>query len=169
MYEKNMLYGTDHLVLNDHVGIQLGGHITNYEPYGMSFVTLHGAGHLVPQSRPQAAYHMISKFLSTTTTLMSRSMTVHCNVELSSSSDTPLFQDELGSPLLSSQQSCVSTETRRGSTATTRTHRPKYFFPLSPLLPCNATLLAINNTNSLQAILRHWTKLAKSVVYADII
>jgi hypothetical protein len=168
MYEKNILYGADHLVLNDQAGIQLGGHITNYEPYGMSFVTVHGAGHLVPQSRPQAAYHMISKFLSTTTSLSSRSTIVHCNMELSSSSDTPLFQDEFGSSLLSSQQSCVSTETRRGST-TTRMHRPKYFFPLSPLLPCNATLLAINDTNSLQAIVLNWTKLAKSVEYADII
>ena len=68
LQSKSILYGTEHLVVSDTVGIQLGGHVTNYavrpgEPPRLSFVTIHGSGHLVPQNRPQSSYHMISKFL----------------------------------------------------------------------------------------------------------
>ena len=36
--------------------------VVNYE-HGLSFVTVHGSGHMVPQFRPQAALHMLRKVL----------------------------------------------------------------------------------------------------------
>ena len=43
-------------------GAQMGGSIVNYE-HGLSFQTVHGAGHMVPQFRPQASLHQIAKVL----------------------------------------------------------------------------------------------------------
>jgi len=44
-------------------GPQFGGEVVNYE-HNLSFVTFHGSGHMVPQFRPQAALHFLSKILS---------------------------------------------------------------------------------------------------------
>merc|ERR1712224_834850 len=43
-------------------GVQFGGHVVSYE-HNLSFVTVHGSGHMVPQFRPQAALQMLSKIL----------------------------------------------------------------------------------------------------------
>eukprot|EP00957_Ditylum_brightwellii_P185280 14108328-Ditylum_brightwellii.AAC.1 len=40
----------------------MGGEVTDYE-LGLSFVTFHGSGHMVPQFRPQATLHFLEKFL----------------------------------------------------------------------------------------------------------
>jgi carboxypeptidase C (cathepsin A) len=45
------------------VGEQLGGFMTEYTP-NVSFVTVHGAGHMSPQWRPEAVFHMLSSFLN---------------------------------------------------------------------------------------------------------
>jgi len=45
------------------VGAQMGGHVVDYE-HGLSFVTFHGSGHMVPQFRPQAALHMLTKLVN---------------------------------------------------------------------------------------------------------
>jgi len=45
------------------VGAQMGGHVVDYE-HGLSFVTVHGSGHMVPQFRPQAALHMMKKLVT---------------------------------------------------------------------------------------------------------
>jgi serine carboxypeptidase-like clade 1 len=58
--EKSPLFGPDLLVQD--MGAQFGGEIVNYE-HGLSFLTFHGSGHMVPQFRPQAALHMLSKLL----------------------------------------------------------------------------------------------------------
>ena len=44
------------------VGEQLGGFVTEYEG-GVSLATVHGAGHMSPQWRPEAAFNMVSRFL----------------------------------------------------------------------------------------------------------
>merc|ERR1712032_1465821 len=54
------LLGPD-LQLQD-TGVQFGGHVVSYE-HNLSFITVHGSGHMVPQFRPQAALHMLSKIL----------------------------------------------------------------------------------------------------------
>lgn len=58
---KPTLFGTN-LAAHD-AGPQFGGHVVDYEN-GLSFVTVHGAGHMVPQFRPQAAERLLSKLLS---------------------------------------------------------------------------------------------------------
>jgi serine carboxypeptidase-like clade I len=60
LQEKAILFGPN-LVLQN-AGIQMGGEVTNYEN-GLCFLTIHGSGHMVPQFRPQAAFHFLSKFL----------------------------------------------------------------------------------------------------------
>ena len=44
------------------VGEQLGGFITSYEG-DVHFATVHGAGHMSPQWRPEAVYNMLANFL----------------------------------------------------------------------------------------------------------
>jgi cathepsin A (carboxypeptidase C) len=58
---KATVYGPD-LSLTA-TGPQMGGLIVNYE-HGLSFQTVHGAGHMVPQFRPQASLHQMAKVLS---------------------------------------------------------------------------------------------------------
>lgn len=59
--EKPLLFGPS-LALQAG-GPQFGGHVVNYE-HGLSFVTVHGAGHMVPQFRPRAGLHLLDKLLS---------------------------------------------------------------------------------------------------------
>jgi cathepsin A (carboxypeptidase C) len=59
--EKPILFGPDLLLTGS--GPQFGGHIVNYDN-NLSFLTVHGSGHMVPQFRPQAALHMLAKVLS---------------------------------------------------------------------------------------------------------
>ena len=44
------------------VGEQLGGFVTDYEG-DVHFATVHGAGHMSPQWRPQAVFNMLERFL----------------------------------------------------------------------------------------------------------
>jgi len=44
------------------VGEQLGGFLTRYTG-DVWFATVHGAGHMSPQWRPEAVYHMLVSFL----------------------------------------------------------------------------------------------------------
>ena len=44
------------------VGTQLGGAVTEYEG-DVYFATVHGAGHMSPQWRPEAAFNMLQRFL----------------------------------------------------------------------------------------------------------
>ena len=47
------------------VGEQLGGFVTTYGPAAnVTFATVHGAGHMSPQWRPEAVQTMLSRFLS---------------------------------------------------------------------------------------------------------
>lgn len=59
--EKPGLFGPN-LELHD-AGAQFGGHVVDYE-HNLSFVTVHGSGHMVPQFRPQAAERLLSRLLS---------------------------------------------------------------------------------------------------------
>lgn len=59
--EKPNLFGPN-LELHP-AGPQFGGHVVNYE-HGLSFVTVHGSGHMVPQFRPQAAERLLSRLLT---------------------------------------------------------------------------------------------------------
>ena len=54
--EKPLLYGPS--LATDASGPQLGGHVVDYE-HGLSFATVHGSGHMVPQFRPRAALTFI--------------------------------------------------------------------------------------------------------------
>ena len=62
LQEKAITYGPN-LIVHE-AGIQFGGEVTSYDT-NLSFVTIHGSGHMVPQFRPQAAFHMLSKLLAT--------------------------------------------------------------------------------------------------------
>lgn len=44
-------------------GAQPGGSVVEYE-HGLSFLTVHGSGHMVPQFRPRAALHLLTKLLA---------------------------------------------------------------------------------------------------------
>jgi len=44
-------------------GVQLGGYVQDFEG-GLSFCTIHGAGHMVPQYRPVAALHLFKRALA---------------------------------------------------------------------------------------------------------
>lgn len=46
------------------VGKQVAGYLKHYE--GITFATVRGSGHMVPQDRPREAYQMIKVFLNTT-------------------------------------------------------------------------------------------------------
>ena len=59
--EKAAMFGPDLLAVD--TGAQFGGEVVDYQN-GLSFVTIHGSGHMVPQFRPQAALHMLDKVLS---------------------------------------------------------------------------------------------------------
>merc|ERR1719161_164785 len=59
--EKPSLFGPD-LGL-DSQGSQFAGHVVNYQ-HNLSFVTVHGSGHMVPQFRPQAAERLLKKLLT---------------------------------------------------------------------------------------------------------
>jgi serine carboxypeptidase-like clade 1 len=60
LQEKAIMFGPN-LVLQN-AGIQMGGEVVQYDER-LVFLTIHGSGHMVPQFRPQAAFHFISKFL----------------------------------------------------------------------------------------------------------
>jgi len=59
--EKPNLFGPS-LALHD-AGAQFGGQIVNYE-HNLSFLTVHGSGHMVPQFQPQAAYRLLNRLLT---------------------------------------------------------------------------------------------------------
>ena len=59
--EKPLLFGPS-LAVPD-AGAQFGGHVTSYAE-GLSFVTVHGSGHMVPQFRPRVGLHLLKKLLS---------------------------------------------------------------------------------------------------------
>merc|ERR1712178_360452 len=63
LMEKPSLFGPD-LELRA-AGSQFGGQVVNYE-HNLSFATVHGSGHMVPQFRPQAAEQLIKRLLSGT-------------------------------------------------------------------------------------------------------
>eukprot|EP00536_Pseudo-nitzschia_multiseries_P004226 jgi/Psemu1/187563/e_gw1.69.80.1 len=59
--EKSVLFGPD-LVAQTLEEAQFAGEVTSYEN-GLSFVTFHGSGHMVPQFRPQSSLHFLKRFL----------------------------------------------------------------------------------------------------------
>ena len=58
--EKSAMFGPDLLTVP--TGAQFGGEYVNYEN-GLSFMTVHGSGHMVPMFRPQASLAFIEKVL----------------------------------------------------------------------------------------------------------
>jgi len=44
-------------------GQQVGGHVTEYEG-GLTFTTVAGAGHMVPQYKPEAGFFMFQRWLN---------------------------------------------------------------------------------------------------------
>ena len=59
--EKPNLFGP---TLDTHdAGAQWGGHVVNYHN-NLSFVTVHGSGHMVPQFQPQSAFRLLQNVLS---------------------------------------------------------------------------------------------------------
>lgn len=61
LQEKPNLFGSN-LALHD-AGAQFGGQVVDYD-HNLSFATVHGAGHMVPQFRPQAAEQLLSRLLT---------------------------------------------------------------------------------------------------------
>ena len=53
LQEKPLSYGPDLSVID--AGPQFAGHVTDYD-HRLSFVTVHGAGHMVPKFRPEWGY-----------------------------------------------------------------------------------------------------------------
>jgi cathepsin A (carboxypeptidase C) len=62
LVEKPLLFGPDLAAID--AGAQFAGHVVSYE-HDLSFLTVHGSGHMVPQFRPQAALRMLRTVLST--------------------------------------------------------------------------------------------------------
>jgi len=60
---KDLLYGPTLSTIAS--GPQLGGLVVDYDN-GLSFCTVHGSGHMVPQFRPRAALRMIDSVLTST-------------------------------------------------------------------------------------------------------
>ena len=60
LQEKAPLFGPNLVAQN--MGPQFGGEVVDYEE-GLSFVTFHGSGHMVPQFRPQAALAFLKSFV----------------------------------------------------------------------------------------------------------
>lgn len=61
LWEKPSLFGPD-LDLRDR-GVQFGGHVVDYR-HNLSFITVHGSGHMVPQFRPQAAELLLTRLIT---------------------------------------------------------------------------------------------------------
>jgi len=61
LVEKPCLFGPNLELLD--AGSQMGGQIVNYE-HNLSFATVHGSGHMVPQFRPQAAERLLNRLLT---------------------------------------------------------------------------------------------------------
>jgi serine carboxypeptidase-like clade 1 len=59
--EKPLLYGPALSLVE--AGPQFGGHVVNYN-HNLSFVTIHGSGHMVPQFRPRAAYKLLHHLIT---------------------------------------------------------------------------------------------------------
>ena len=88
--EKSITFGPN-LVVHD-AGIQFGGEVVSYDN-NLSFVTIHGSGHMVPQFRPQAAFHMLSKLVAandhhSSSNIMLLSPLLPSNATLMNASDT---------------------------------------------------------------------------------
>ena len=49
---------------NDTAGPQVAGYVTEYSRRDLQFITVHGAGHMVPQWRPVPALLMLDTFLA---------------------------------------------------------------------------------------------------------
>lgn len=60
LQEKPLLYGPSLSLVE--AGAQFGGHVVNYE-HNLTFLTVHGSGHMVPQFRPRAALLLIQKLI----------------------------------------------------------------------------------------------------------
>ena len=60
LQEKPLLFGPA-LSLGE-AGAQFGGHVVNYA-HNLSFITVHGSGHMVPQFRPRAALKLIETLI----------------------------------------------------------------------------------------------------------
>jgi serine carboxypeptidase-like clade 1 len=61
LMEKSALFGPNLVAQN--MGAQFGGEVVDYDQ-GLSFVTFHGSGHMVPQFRPQSALAFLKAFIS---------------------------------------------------------------------------------------------------------
>ena len=61
MEEKPLLFGPALSLVE--AGAQFGGHVVNYE-HNLTFMTVHGSGHMVPQFRPRAALRLIETLIS---------------------------------------------------------------------------------------------------------
>jgi cathepsin A (carboxypeptidase C) len=60
LMEKSALFGPD--LLAQDMGAQFAGEVVDYEQ-GLSFITFHGSGHMVPQFRPQSALTFLKAFV----------------------------------------------------------------------------------------------------------
>ena len=108
--EKNDFFGPNLPMTS--LGAQLGGYVVNYES-GLTFLTIHGSGHLAPQVRPQAALHMIEKLVQAGC-LMSPLMPTNATLEDLDWHEFLGIQDEwtgaaMKAPFVTSQsnQACV--------------------------------------------------------------
>ena len=60
LQEKPLLFGPALSLVE--AGAQFGGHVVNYA-HNLSFITVHGSGHMVPQFRPRAALKLIETLI----------------------------------------------------------------------------------------------------------
>ena len=63
LLQKDLLFGPSLSAVD--AGPQLGGEIVDFE-HGLSFATVHGSGHMVPQFRPRAALTLLAHLISNT-------------------------------------------------------------------------------------------------------
>jgi len=59
--QKPLLFGPS--LAAQPAGPQMGGHVTTYED-NLTFATVHGSGHMIPQFRPRVSLHVFQKFIA---------------------------------------------------------------------------------------------------------
>jgi len=89
LQKKPILFGPKLSFLN--AGVQYGGSIVTYES-NLSFMTVHGSGHMTPEYRPRAALHILKQLVKPMASASEEEKTSKLDVSPALVSDSDLLQ-----------------------------------------------------------------------------